>query len=142
MIIDLAKNNLNQILELEEKFPNVFLKSDIINDFQNNPYTKYMVYLIDKKIVGFINYHDIYDRVEIINFNVLEFFQNRHIGSSLLLNLITTSKEKLKKNITLEVRKDNEKAIYLYKKFGFREISIRKNYYNDVDGILMEKELM
>ena len=142
MIIDLAKNNLKQILELEEKFPNVFLKSDIINDFQNNPYTKYMVYLIDKKIVGFINYHDIYDRVEIINFNVLEFFQNQHIGSSLLLNLITTSKEKLKKNITLEVRKDNEKAIYLYKKFGFREISIRKNYYNDVDGILMEKELM
>lgn len=142
MIIDLAKNNLKQILELEEKFPNVFLKSDIINDFQNNPYTKYMVYLIDKKIVGFINYHDIYDRVEIINFNVLEFFQNRHIGSSLLLNLITISKEKLKKNITLEVRKDNEKAIYLYKKFGFREISIRKNYYNDVDGILMEKELM
>ena len=142
MIIDLAKNNLNQILELEEKFSNVFLKSDIINDFQNNPYTKYMVYLIDKKIVGFINYHDIYDRVEIINFNVLEFFQNRHIGSSLLLNLITISKEKLKKNITLEVRKDNEKAIYLYKKFGFREISIRKNYYNDVDGILMEKELM
>ena len=142
MIIDLTKNNLKQILELEEKFPNVFLKSDIINDFQNNPYTKYMVYLIDKKIVGFINYHDIYDRVEIINFNVLEFFQNRHIGSSLLLNLITISKEKLKKNITLEVRKDNEKAIYLYKKFGFREVSIRKNYYNDVDGILMEKELM
>ena len=142
MIIDLTKNNLKQILELEEKFPNVFLKFDIINDFQNNPYTKYMVYLIDKKIVGFINYHDIYDRVEIINFNVLEFFQNRHIGSSLLLNLITISKEKLKKNITLEVRKDNEKAIYLYKKIGFREISIRKNYYNDVDGILMEKELM
>ncbi len=142
MIIDLAKNNLNQILELEEKFPNVFLKSDIINDLENNPYTKYMVYLKDQKIVGFINYHDIYDRVEIINFNVLELFQNQHIGSSLLLNLITTSKEKLKKNITLEVRKDNEKAIYLYKKFGFREVSIRKNYYNDVDGILMEKELM
>ena len=142
MIIDLTKNNLKQILELEKKFPNIFSKFNIINDLENNPYTKYMVYLKDQKIVGFINYHDIYDRVEIINFNVLEFFQNRHIGSSLLLNLITISKEKLKKNITLEVRKDNEKAIYLYKKFGFREISIRKNYYNDVDGILMEKELM
>ena len=142
MIIDLTKNNLKQILELEKKFPNIFSKFNIINDLENNPYTKYMVYLKDQKIVGFINYHDIYDRVEIINFNVLEFFRNQHIGSSLLLNLITTSKEKLKKNITLEVRKDNEKAIYLYKKFGFREISIRKNYYNDVDGILMEKELM
>ena len=80
MIIDLTKNNLKQILELEKKFPNIFSKFNIINDLENNPYTKYMVYLIDKKIVGFINYHDIYDRVEIINFNVLEFFQNRHIG--------------------------------------------------------------
>ena len=89
MIIDLTKNNLKQILELEKKFPNIFSKFNIINDLENNPYTKYMVYLKDQKIVGFINYHDIYDRVEIINFNVLELFQNQHIGSSLLLNLIT-----------------------------------------------------
>lgn len=70
MIIDLTKNNLKQILELEKKFPNIFSIFNIINDLENNPYTKYMVYLKDQKIVGFINYHDIYDRVEIINFNV------------------------------------------------------------------------
>ena len=142
MIINISKENLEIIKDLEQKFPDIFLKYDIVNDFENNPYTKYLVYLIDSKAVGFINYHDIYDRVEIINFNVLDFFQNKHIGSSLILELIKLSKEKNMQNITLEVRSDNEKAIYLYKKFGFKSVSIRKKYYNDVDGILMEKELM
>ena len=45
-------------------------------------------------------------------------------------------------NITLEVRKSNKIAIHLYKKFGFREVAIRKYYYGDEDGILMEKQVM
>jgi len=142
MIINIAENDINYITELEEKFPNVFLTHDIISDFQNNPYTRYLVYLIDNKIVGFINYDDIYDRVEIVNFNVLDFFQNHRIGSKLLERLIDDSRKKRMKNITLEVRNDNEKAIHIYEKYGFIKKCIRENYYNDVDGILMEKELM
>ena len=46
------------------------------------------------------------------------------------------------KSITLEVKQTNENAIHLYKKYGFIEIGIRKGYYQGIDGILMEKELM
>ena len=45
-------------------------------------------------------------------------------------------------NITLEVRSDNKKAIHIYEKYGFKKVTTRKKYYNDTDGILMEKELM
>ena len=45
-------------------------------------------------------------------------------------------------NITLEVRISNEVARSLYKKFGFREVALRHNYYGDEDGILMEKQVM
>ena len=45
-------------------------------------------------------------------------------------------------NITLEVRISNEIARNLYKKFGFREVALRKFYYGDEDGILMEKQVM
>ena len=38
----------------------------------------------------------------------------------------------------LEVNKENTYAIKLYKKVGFKEVAIRKNYYDGVDGILME----
>lgn len=142
MITTLLETDTKKQLELEEKFKETFINNEIKRDFQNNPYTNYLIYLIDNKIVGFINYLLIYDRMEIVNFNVLEFFQGKHIGSSLLEKIIEIAKNNKLKNITLEVRSDNVKAIYLYKKYGFKEVAIRKDYYNDTDGILMEKELM
>ena len=142
MIIELNKNNLNYIEDLESKFPNIFLSGDIKKDFQNNPYTKYLIYLVEGKVVGFINYYFIYDRIEIVNFNVLDFFQNRHIGSCILEKLIQIAEFNKIINITLEVRIDNKKAIYLYEKYGFVKKAIRKNYYSNVDGILMEKEMI
>ena len=42
---------------------------------------------------------------------------------------------------TLEVRVDNLIAISLYEKFGFEKVSIRKGYYDGVDGLLMKLEL-
>ena len=142
MITNLDRNDKEYILELEEKFPNIFSIQSIENDFLNNPYTNYLIYLIDNKIVGFLNYYFIYDRIEIVNFNVLDYFQNKHIGSKLLEKIIKIANEKLVKNITLEVRKDNDKAIYLYHKFGFVDVSIRKNYYAGIDGILMECDVV
>ena len=137
MIIDLKPNDLEKQTELEEKFPEIFLNHDIKTDFDNNPYTNYLLYLIEEKIVGFLNYYLIYDRIEIVNFNVLDYFQNKHIGSSLLKQLISLANKEKIKNITLEVRKSNSIAISLYKKFGFKEVAIRENYYNNEDGILM-----
>ena len=58
-------------------------------------------------------------------------------GDFLLKKLI----QKVNKNITLEVRKDNIYAIKLYEKNGFKQVAIRKNYYNGIDGILMERKV-
>jgi ribosomal-protein-alanine N-acetyltransferase len=44
--------------------------------------------------------------------------------------------------VSLEVKKDNTKAINLYKKYGFVEVGVRRGYYQGIDGILMKKELM
>ncbi len=142
MIKKISSNDTKLINLLEKKFEAIFLKNDIISDFNSNPYTNYLIYLENNNIVAFINYYLIYDRMEIVNFNVLENFQNRHIGSLLLKEVIRIAINLQLKNITLEVKKDNKKAIYLYHKFGFQDKAIRQNYYNDVDGILMEKELI
>lgn len=46
------------------------------------------------------------------------------------------------KSITLEVKETNIKAINLYEKFDFSKVAVRRKYYQGIDGILMEKELM
>ena len=141
MLKELVENDTIYFDEIEDKFPDVYNKGSILLEYQNNPFMQMIVFLIGDKVVGFINYYEIYDRIEIANFNVLPYFQNHGIGTKLIKYVVDKYKEKFK-NITLEVRSDNEKAIKLYKKIGFVEKAIRKNYYNDVDGILMEKELM
>ena len=135
MIEELNILNTNYVNELENLFPNIFNIGDITNE--NNPYSKYLIYTIDNHVIGFINYYLVYERLEIANFNVLDEYQNKGYGDKLLKYLIKKYQNN-KTNITLEVRKDNDKAIYLYEKNGFKNVAIRKNYYNGVDGILMD----
>ena len=133
MIVEIKEKNLLE--RLEKTFP--FVLKNVLNDIEINPFSHYLAYIKDDNILIYINYYLMYDRIEIANFNVLEKFQNQGIGSKLLDYLI--KKYDNIKNITLEVKCDNYKAIKLYEKFSFSKKAIRKGYYNGVDGILMER---
>lgn len=90
------------------------------------------------EIVSFIVFDIIYDRCEIIDIFTVDNYRNKGIASKLINEII---KDFDIINITLEVRIDNKNAINLYEKLGFIRASIRKDYYNGIDGILMIKEV-
>ena len=135
MIKELDKE-LNLINELESSF-NYVLK-DIKSDLSSNPFSHYLLYFDNDKIVGYINYYLMYEKLEIANFNVLDNYQNKGIGTKLIKYLIDKYSG-VCENITLEVKSDNIKAIHIYEKMGFKRVAIRENYYNGIDGILMER---
>ena len=83
-----------------------------------------------------------YDRMEIQDIFVDVNYRNQGIGTKLMAYLISVAIDNHVVNITLEVRISNDVARSLYKKFGFREVALRHNYYGDEDGILMEKQVM
>lgn len=138
MIIDLDNKNNQLIYELNHSFN--YVLGDVNDDIRNNPFSKYLLYILDDRIVGYINYYLIYEKIEIANFDVLPNYQNQKIGSKLLERLISDYTGKVD-NITLEVKVDNDKAVYLYQKYGFIKKAIRKGYYNGIDGILMERSM-
>lgn len=143
MIIELTKDSTDHIKQLANNFSDTFKNEmDIVNDFESNIFSKYFIYLEKSNIIGFINYYDLYDRFEIANIVVLKNKRNKKVGSNLMQHLINIGIEKEIKNITLEVRTDNQNAIMLYKKYGFEDVAIRKSYYNGIDGILMERKMM
>ena len=64
--------------------------------------------------------------------------RKKGIASKLMDKMI----EEKVNNITLEVRTTNEGAINLYKKYNFKVVSTRKNYYGNEDAYLMIREMM
>ena len=108
----------------------------------SNPFQRRIEYFIDGNSVALLEYSLIYDRMEIDNIVVNDDFRKQGIGTKLMAYLISLAIEYRVVNITLEVRVSNEIARNLYKKFGFREVALRKYYYGDEDGILMEKNVM
>lgn len=143
MINSLNENNIEMITNIVKNFPMVFSsKEQIKNDFKNNVFTRYFIYLEKNNIIGFINYYDLYDRYEIANIYVKEENRNQKIGSKLLEKVIKLGEQQQIKNITLEVKKDNVCAIKLYENNEFKKVAIRKAYYDGTDGILMERKMM
>ncbi len=116
------------VRELDENFSFSF----------ENPFREILIYEEDC-IKGIISYSVIYERIEIDYIYVLEKERNKGIGSALVKSMIKKEKDIL--SVSLEVKVDNEDAIIFYKKFGFVEKEIKKNYYKGIDGLLLVKEL-
>lgn len=88
----------------------------------------------ERKIVGFsiILVHP--DQVEIINIAILPKLQKKGGGRQLLNEIISYCRACEINKIQLEVRKSNRSAITFYRKSGFREEGVRKNYYPLAQG--------
>lgn len=113
---------------------------DYINNLSNykvtlNNFNKVIGYYFDNKIVGFLDYSVMYEKIEINYIFVINEYRRKGIASNLIKYVIDNYDFE---NITLEVNVNNVSAINLYKKLGFKIINIRKCYYDGVDGYLME----
>ena len=104
----------------------------------DNDFLKVLVYEEDF-IKGILIYQYLYDRIE-IDYIIID-TEYRNLGIATKLLSFMENKYKNIKNITLEVRESNKEAINFYLKNGFKEVTKRRNYYKDEDGILMIKNL-
>lgn len=123
--LNFSQNN-NSFVDLKE----------LEKELSQNPFGKILVYKKNNRIIAYLYYSEIYERVEINNIEVEEQYRNMGIGTELLKKLT----ELVQKSISLEVRINNYNAIKLYKKFNFQEKAIRKGYYQGIDGILMVRK--
>ncbi len=129
MIIEIEKTNIPISLS------GLLTSDEIRRELNINPFGKYLILMEENKVIGYLYYSDIYERVEINQLEIEKIHRNCGKASELLKRLIVT----VDKSITLEVKCDNEVAIHLYEKFGFQKKAIRRGYYQGIDGILMER---
>lgn len=138
--------NVQEICDILLKFSHLFVPTlvesiqDIIS-YAKKLSEKAFVYvaLYNDDIVGFTTFYA-NDFITKTAFGsliaVLPDYQNRKIGQMFLTKIFNTAKEVGMTRMKISVRKDNDKAITLYKKYGFE-------YYCEEDNehFLMIKDL-
>ncbi|MFD2444212.1 ribosomal protein S18-alanine N-acetyltransferase [Bacillus sp. CGMCC 1.16607] len=128
----MQEEDIDQIVNIEKlSFAVPWSKESFYNELHNNQFAKYVVLEENEKIIGYCGVWMIVDEAHITNIAVLPEYRGRNLGDALLAKVMETVKEMGAKTVTLEVRVSNTVAQNLYRKYGFKNGGIRKNYYSD-----------
>ena len=95
------------------------------------------------RIVGYLCFWIVADEVHILNLAVHPEYRRKGIATLLLAYGMDCSRKEGAREITLEVRRSNYKAIGLYRNFRFLPQGIRRGYYSDTgeDAVIMSRKL-
>lgn len=136
----LTSADIEDIYEIERaSFPFPWTKGAFVHELTENPYATYIGLELDGRLVGYGGFWLILDEAHITNIAVLPEYRGQKLGEALLKELIDRIIKKGAMRVILEVRISNTIAQNLYRKFGFEQCAIRKNYYSDnnEDAIIM-----
>ena len=107
------------------------IKKEILND-TDSIYN----YVDGDKILGYLEIRLVDRVIDIMNLYVNEENRKKGIATSLMNEMF---KNEDYSRIMLEVNENNNDAIRLYNKLGFKEINLRERYYGEDTAIIMEK---
>lgn len=96
-------------------------------------------------LVGFSVVMIVVDEAHLLNVAVSKRYQGKGYGARLLQHAMEEARLHGAAKLFLEVRPSNQRAIELYRLFGFREIGLRRGYYPAAlgreDALVFEREL-
>lgn len=140
---DINKNDAKELSTLDEEcFSSPWSESSFLNEAKN-PLAQYVIAKSNEKIVGYAGYWQVVDEGQITNIAVSKDYRRRGISYQMLERLIKKAREMKISVLSLEVRESNLPAINLYKKFEFKVVGTRKDYYKNPteNAVLMDLDL-
>ena len=100
--------------------------------------SRFFVAITKDEVSGYVGANNVLGEVYIDNIAVFYNYRGFGIGTALLKHLINVSKDEKCDLVTLEVRVSNTPARNLYEKTGFKNVGVRKTFYEKPkeDGII------
>lgn len=97
-------------------------------------------------LIGFSVVMSVIDEAHLLTIGVCKRYQGQGYGARLLRHAMECARQGGAHKFFLEVRPSNERAVELYRHFGFKQIGTRKGYYPAVvgreDALIFDKELL
>jgi len=129
-----------EALEMLENacFSMPWTRQQLISQLPDNNHI-FLVMEQNGEAIGYVGMMYVLDEGYISNVAVAPEHTRRGLADRLIEEILRAAAEKELSFVTLEVRKSNEPAIFLYEKHGFIKVGMRKNYYDlpKEDAILM-----
>ncbi len=139
----MRSSEIEIIADLEQKcFPNEFWSFQAVKSTLERADALYGIEYAENTAAGYYLSAAAFEQCELYRIAVLPMYRNKGIGSRLMENFLTEIKNKPEiKSVFLEVRSKNTPAVALYKKYGFKQIALRKNYYKDDDALIFKLDI-
>lgn len=139
-IVPLRRRHLRPVVRIEEVvYPRPWSPALFLSEISQRASRRYTVGLIGPMLVGYSGLMLVGDEGHVTTLTVDPRWQQRGIGTVLLLDLARAAPGLGIHHLTLEVRVGNAPAQVLYRRFGFAPVGLRKNYYAETgeDAIVM-----
>ena len=141
IIDDMTISDLDSISNVLEKDFDDFWSYNLLKEELTNRSSKVIIAKLNDEIIGFASISVVLDTAHITNIVIKKAFRGKGFSTILLKKLINIAKINNCKCINLEVNSNNIVAINLYKKFEFKQVGLRKKYYNNGDALLFSIKL-
>ncbi|MGX1433866.1 [ribosomal protein S18]-alanine N-acetyltransferase [Cytobacillus horneckiae] len=136
----MKEQDIDDVLKVEhESFSVPWSREAFYNEITKNQFAAYIVIEENGQVIGYSGTWVVTDEAHVTNVAILPQYRGRKLGEAMMKKLMEIASELGAKTMTLEVRVTNEVARKLYRKLGFQDGGIRKNYYTDnqEDALIM-----
>lgn len=142
-IREMLESDLSAVAQIEREIFSLPWSQQGFADSIAQENTCYLVAQISGKIAGYCGFLQVLDEADITNVAVQESYRRQGAAEMLLGRLLEEGEKRGVRAFTLEVRESNQEAISLYRKLGFEQAGIRKNFYDfpKEDAVIMWKYL-
>lgn len=138
----MTRPHIPQVLATEqESFESPWLEEDFIRCLRQRNCIGRVAEHQDR-VVGFMVYELQKNRIHVLNFAVAADFRRKGVGRQMVNNLISklVTRKTRRNRVVLEVTETNLAAQLFFREFGFRAISVLRDYYEGTtnDAYVME----
>jgi [ribosomal protein S18]-alanine N-acetyltransferase len=141
---DMSWDDLDAVLAIEQQVHKHPWTRGMFNDALAHGYLC-KIYAQDNEIVGYAVLMPALDEVHLLDISIARAHQRKGFGENILNTIKYLSFEHGFLRIILEVRRSNLAAYALYRKVGYRDIGVRRDYYpadnGREDALVMECKL-
>jgi [ribosomal protein S18]-alanine N-acetyltransferase len=134
----MAERHLPEVLAIERaSFSDPWSETMFRQELEEQPGKYSIVLSLDSLVIGYGIGWIVADEFHLGNLAVMPDHKGRGYGRMILERMIKTARKAGCRIATLEVRVSNVPAISLYHKFEFKEMAVRKKYYQDEDALVL-----